>query len=191
MAWWDKVIDWIRLPARYLVPIAALSGFLVFASAKVLDRFGLTAFVQLGRPWIALVFLASLAVLVSLFVWEVGRWAKKRFDISQKANRRIVRLGKLTPDEKHILLGYLVKNTKTQYFAITDGVVSGLVSAEIIYQSSANGQPDSWAYNIQPWAWEYLKQHRGMVLSDEEVNELEQAEIDPEAESRQRGGFPW
>lgn len=74
-------------------------------------------------------------------------------------------LQRLSAEEKAYLRGYILDNTKTQYFEVTDGVVQGLVAAKILYRSaSITGRYSKSyipmiAYNIQPWAWEYLNKH--------------------------------
>lgn len=65
----------------------------------------------------------------------------------------------LSEPEKEILRGYVHNSTTTLYFPMSDGVVGGLEAQRILYRSSNIGHLDEWAYNIQPWAWEYLNDH--------------------------------
>jgi hypothetical protein len=45
-----------------------------------------------------------------------------------------------------------------------DGMVGGLQAERIIYRASSLGQSfDYFAYNIQPWAWEYLNKNRKLL----------------------------
>ncbi|MBU2802589.1 hypothetical protein HFV02_10085, partial [Acidithiobacillus caldus] len=44
------------------------------------------------------------------------------------------------------------------------GVVGGLVAEEIIYRSSSMGQFGAYfSYNIQPWAWDYLRKNPHLI----------------------------
>jgi hypothetical protein len=46
---------------------------------------------------------------------------------------------------------------------MADGVVGGL-DERVLYRASNLGQSvDYFAYNIQPWAWDYLNEHRKLL----------------------------
>ncbi len=43
---------------------------------------------------------------------------------------------------------------------MSDGVVGGLLTKRILYRSSSLSLSyTTFAYNLQPWAWEYLNSH--------------------------------
>jgi len=66
-------------------------------------------------------------------------------------------LHNLKPVEKAFLSPYVIDDENTRYFKIEDGVLRALEKKKIIYKSSSVGDLMSgWAYNIQPWAKEYL-----------------------------------
>jgi len=70
------------------------------------------------------------------------------------------RLKDLTKEEKKLLRDYIFKDTRTQYLRDEDGVVKGLEYEKIIYPATNVGSIlEGFAYNIQQWAWEYLKRH--------------------------------
>jgi len=46
-------------------------------------------------------------------------------------------------------------------------VVNGLEIEKIVFKSSNIGQLDEWAYNIQPWAWDYLNNHPELLASNQ------------------------
>ena len=119
----------------------------------------------------------------------MGYWIKKRYDNSSKQRNKVYRLKNLTFEEKEILLGYFVNESRTQKFAKTDGVVNQLEIDNIIFRSSNIGNLDSWPYNIQPWVWEFLKNHRAEILSDEEIDNFIISGRSPEKESRHRAGY--
>jgi hypothetical protein len=90
-------------------------------------------------------------------------YAKKRRELAAKFKQAEQRLHKLTEVEKKLLRGYIANQTRTQNFPIENGVVRGLEAEYIIYRAGSIGQLNSWPYNIQPWAWDYLNKHKGLL----------------------------
>ena len=70
-----------------------------------------------------------------------------------------------------MLASYVVGNTKTLTLDLRSGVAGGLESSRIIYRSSTLGSLHGFDYNIQPWAWDYLRQHRELLLTEPESDE--------------------
>lgn len=166
-----NVIDWVKLSPKYLIPFSLVSGLLIFANEKLLSTFGLSLLVNNIRPWIAIIFLISTALIASHFiVWLGGIITKKISQIHNK-NIYIKKLHKLSPDEKKILLSYLLQNTRTQTFPFNDGRLAELIHYQIIYQASDIGDIYDWQYNIQPWAWNYLLKHQDELFTESERKE--------------------
>ena len=74
----------------------------------------------------------------------------------------------LTPDERQVLRVYLESDTRTQYLDVQDGVAQGLAQARIIYRASNMGTLTTFAFNVQPWAWDYLRAHRELLEDRDE-----------------------
>ncbi len=70
-------------------------------------------------------------------------------------------LKQLTNDEKEILKYYLTENKRTQYFPLSSGVINGLCSKNLVYNSSNIAAQGSYnfAYNIEDIAFNILKIH--------------------------------
>jgi len=155
-----NLVDWIKLSPRYLLPICIFAGFVVFAPPQVLSIFGLIDMVSRYRPWFGLAFLLSAALLASSAVFAFYEFMKKkRLEEAVRKHRRL-RLHQLTEDEKELLRGYIHNQTRTQYLSMSDGRVGQLQTEKIIFRASNLGDYlDGFAYNIQPWAWEYLNDH--------------------------------
>ena len=96
--------------------------------------------------------LSMISIDISQLVFM--KWKRKR-----KYKNRLKYLYQLTIQEKNILSGYIDDDTKTQELSIMSGVVKGLEYAGVIYRSTDLGSAAgaSFDYNIQPWAWHYLK----------------------------------
>ena len=166
-----NVIDWVKLSPKYLIPFSLVSGLLIFANEKILNTFGLSLLVNNIRPWIAIIFLISTALIASNFIVWLGGIITKKISQTRNKNICIKKLHKLSPDEKKILLSYLLQNTRTQTFPIKDARLAELIHYQIIFESSTIGEIDNWPYNIQPWAWNYLLKHQDELFTESERKE--------------------
>lgn len=81
----------------------------------------------------------------------------------KRQKNEIELLKSLTPVECAYLLEYLINKTQTAYFPIGDGVVGGLVSKRILYNGSTVGRGSSFAFNLQPWAYELILAHPEII----------------------------
>lgn len=156
--------DWLKISSTHLFAIAAAAAVLLFSPLPVLSALGLAQFVAYFRMWIGFALLICGAVLVARGLASVIALVKTRSQRSRMMKRKQARLHKLTPDEATVLAGYLGDETRTQYFQLTNGVVQGLLAEGIVFRVSTEG---SWlrgfAYNIQPWAMDYLTAHPELV----------------------------
>jgi hypothetical protein len=86
---------------------------------------------------------------------------KRKAEVAKlKLEQRKKSLHELTADEKAYLIPYVLENQNTQYFLLEDGIAGGLQAKTIIYRASNLGSlVGGWAFNIQPWARDYLKEH--------------------------------
>jgi hypothetical protein len=156
---YTKILDWIKLSPRHLLPLAIFTGFLVFAPPDLLDVFGLTDFVERYRMYFGLGFLLSAALLLGSGIAAGYDWRQRRREEAQFKQRLEQALEHLSEPEKEVLRGYIDSGTKTRYFSMKDGVVGGLRTQGILYPPNRLGDMERWAYNIQPWAWDYLNDH--------------------------------
>jgi hypothetical protein len=166
---WSKLIDWIKLSPKYLLPIILVSGILIFAPTSFLAILGLDTFIILARPWIGIIFLLSSSLLIVNIFYSVYDWFKAEHKKKKIKGIRQERLHKLTPREKEIFLGYILNDTRTQYLDYSDGVARGLEAEGFIFMSSNVGDLDSWSYNIQPWVWDLFKNSFKSYFSEDDV----------------------
>lgn len=151
------LLEILKLAPRYLIALGVMAAFLLFAEENSLKFIGVFEFAQNNRSMLGL----ALVVTVPLFAVSVGAdtiiiikgWWRRR-----RLYRRIAeRLHCLTEDEKQILRFYICENTRANMLRIEDGVVQGLKSDRIIYQSASLGNVlEGFAHNISDFAWDYL-----------------------------------
>jgi hypothetical protein len=155
-----KLADLVKLSPRYVVPLAIALALLLFGPRWLLDGLGARPFVLQSRPYLGATLLLFVVMMLHAWIppsaqWVVS-WVKQQFTL--RALR--ARTHDLSDAEKAILRGYFDEGTNTQYFDLSDGVVSGLEHAKIIYQASIVGQDMTiFAYNLQLWARTYLRAH--------------------------------
>jgi hypothetical protein len=155
-----NIPEWLKISSVHLLAIAFSVGVLLFAPVEFLDLIGVTRFVNGFRMWIGFAFLISAALLLARAGASVFRDATLRVRQRWILKRRQRRLHQLTPSEKRALAGYIADDTRTQYFQLEDGVIQGLAAECVIARAASVGSIISgFAYNIQPWAWDYLKLH--------------------------------
>src|SRR5680860_653380 len=164
MTWPDKLLEWLKLTPKYLFCLLVASLILMFLPNNFLELLGIKEFRDIYRPWIGLIIIVTVSFLSVHACIPLVNLAKRKY-----SELRIIKLGQerlnnLTPIEEYILASYLRENTRTQYFSISDGIVSELEQSFILYRSSnMSHHLYDFAYNILPWAWKYLKKHSELV----------------------------
>lgn len=151
--------------------LAIATGISLVAPDFLLSGLGLSQLRDQYRPYLGGAFLVSSSVLAAHGLIALGRYAGTRLDKrrderdAEKAlEYRCQALHSLTPDEKAYLIPFVLEGKNTLYFKIEDGVAAGLVAKDILYQPSSVGSMISgFAHNIQPWAEEYLQEHRELL----------------------------
>lgn len=174
MDWIGKVTDWIKLSPKYLLPISLATGFIIFAKPEWLQLLGLTDLRAKYLSWIGAIFLLSTVLLLSHTAITFSSWVRKRFHMKRALKGAKERLHNLTAEEREILRNYIGNGTRTQELDIASGVVNELENDFIIYRSSNIGHLSGWAYNIQPWAWDYLNKHPELIFTKAELKMLKE-----------------
>lgn len=155
-----KFFEFLNVPLKYVIGAFVVSAILIFAPDGFLRRLGLLSYREEGKPYFALL-LAILAVLI------VGATVSPAIERSSNCLRiRAIKkqIKFLSTEERLILWKYIEGQTKTVNLGINSGVVGGLVRAGFIYNSSQVAVGGyAFAYNIQPWAWEYFNKHRDLL----------------------------
>lgn len=149
-----------KIPMVFLIAIIFVIGVILFIPeelAKILavDGFRKTFRVFLGPSLLLLIFL--LIARLFLFFTEIytkNKVLKNRFKLFQN----------LTPEEKEYLSEYVDKDKNSLIMPLEDGVIGGLETKGIVYIASNMGYlGGAFAFNLQPWALEYLKKNKKLL----------------------------
>jgi hypothetical protein len=147
-----------------LFAIALFTGIVLFGPSWLLDTLGMTDWVARYRAYFGLLFLLSAVLLLSRWGMAVYDWVQRRRQESQRLEQKQQWLHGLSEPEKQVLRQFLDNETTTRQLSMSDGVVGGLAAKGILFRSSPLGSAQfTFAYNIQPWAWEYLNSHPNLL----------------------------
>lgn len=161
-----------QISPTVLLAIATASGAVIFGGDRLAGPLGIIELRDEYRPHLGAAFLGTSALLLAYGLASAGKSITRKRRQRQLMSLRRKSLHTLTPDEKAYLGPYVLEDENTQYFQLEDGVVGGLAAKNILYQASGVARLLSGlAYNMQPWAKEYLAQNPHL---------LEGANPDPE-----------
>jgi hypothetical protein len=137
-----------------------------------INGLGMRDFIEAQRTWLGVAFLTCIVIGLSPLVTVTWRLAQQRWTRWERERQWHQRARSLTEPEKQILRGYIEGGTRTQSLDWGDGVVNGLITAQVLHQSSRNVYPTGWGgassqYNIHPWAWDYLRKHPELLAEGE------------------------
>ena len=143
-----------KIPAAFLVAIVTVLFLILFlpekyASTVAVDGFRNEYRVYLGPAFLISIFLSAARIFMFFMQGHVQRKAlKKKQEL----------LHRLTPEEKGYLVPYIEGQRNSVYVGIDDGIMSGLKTKGITYLAASMGSVlDGIAFNLQPWAREYLE----------------------------------
>ncbi len=161
---WSQLINWLKISNTHLFAIVIGCSILLFAPNTFIQKLGLSGIRNSYQLVISALFLIAISILGARGCVAIIQWIKKRITWRKNLKKRQQRLHSLTPEEKKILRDYIYGNTRTQTLLIQDGVAQGLASETIIYRIASVGDMlDGFAFNIQPWAWEYLNKNKELL----------------------------
>ena len=156
---WTKVLGWLKPKPSHLFACVLVTALLLFGPDTLLGYLSLQPLVQLYRPWLGVGLLLCAALLVSQGLAWVFTNPASAVNDWWMVWRLQGRLRDLSPPEKEVLRKYVDQQTTTLTFPLNDGVISDLVGKGILRQASNVSYSFSFAYNLQPWAWRYLRRN--------------------------------
>ena len=152
-----QIREWLKTPAHYFLPLLLITTFGLFAPEWMLKEIGIIKWRHDYNFYLGSVFIISFFFVSCHYSIVAIKWVSDRV-VEYSAKRiRIKRIKSLTLKEQVILAKYFKTNSKTVGLFYPSGVVAGLEAAEIIYPSSTEGFDQKTEFNIQEWAWVYIK----------------------------------
>ena len=154
----DKLTDFAdyfrKIPSAFLVAIVTVLGLILFLPDDYAQIVAVDGFRNEYRVYLGPAFLLTLsfsAAKIFTFLMQ-GYMQRKALKKKQKS------LHKLTPEEKGYLVPYIEGQQNSVYVGMDDGIMSGLRAKGITYLAANVGSLiDGFAFNLQPWAREYLE----------------------------------
>lgn len=159
------MLGWLKLPQTILWGLLIVCALMLWGPPQFITGLGLAAFIQTYRMYLGVAFLFFAVATVPRLIFHIFIWPLNAIKARRDHKRRIARLNDLSPDEKARLLHFIANETRTTTLDYTNGVTQRLAHAGIIYRASNLSQGGTrFAYNIQPWAWNYLRDHPELLM---------------------------
>ena len=153
----DKLTDFAdyfrKIPGAFLVAIISVLALILFLPGEISKSLAVYDFREKYKVFLGPVFLLTISFCFArVFIFFMsGHTERKRLKNRQKM------LHQLTPEEKGYLVPYIRHQKNTVSVGMDDGVMSGLEAKHITYCASSMGSVlEGFAYNLQPWARDYL-----------------------------------
>jgi hypothetical protein len=158
-----KILSLFKEPVRFIFSLAVVAALVLFAPDSIIGKLGLLKYREEGKPYLGGFILFSVAIIIARAIgFAIEKYDNFRLSVARKK-----RLHCLTIEEKYILSAYIEGQTRSMELPIQSGVVAGLVHAKIIYRATSLSNSmagfAAFAYNIQPWAWDYLNKHSDLL----------------------------
>jgi len=164
-----QALGWLKLPQRVLWALLVIAGFVLWGPKWFASGLGLEQFIETYRMYLGVVFLLFLAATLPTPIHWAASKAGEVVQERRHKEAREARLRDLSKGEKAVLRYYITNDTRTQTLNYADGITSALEEAEIIYRASNMSKSyTNFAYNIQPWALDYLRKHPEVIVSRNE-----------------------
>jgi hypothetical protein len=160
-----RLVELLKLRPETLLGIVIGTGVLVFLPESALAGLGLLGFVSTFRGWLGGAFVLFAALLIGKGLSTALDQVRKYIVERKLARDRRESFKYLSPPEKALLASYYNEQTTTQYFEIADGIANGLQAKGFVYiASNVGAHYTSFAFNIQPWAWQCLQDNPSLVI---------------------------
>lgn len=154
-------VEYLRkIPASFLVVIVVGLILILYLPEEHAKIVSVDGFRNENREFLGLGLLCMILVCVARLSTFIGQWFLKIITL----NKRQKSLHKLTPEEKGYLIPYIKEQKASIYVGIDDGIMSGLRARDITYNpTNAGDLLNGIAFNLQPWAREYLNNHQDLL----------------------------
>lgn len=143
-----------KIPAAFLVAVITVLLLILFLPENIAKILSVEEFRDKYRVFLG----PALLLAVSFGVARIyGSFGEKR-NTKRRVKALRETLHKLTAEEKGYLAQYILEGKNSVHVGGDDGVMMGLVGKNITYRASTVGDLlTGFAFNLQPWAREYLE----------------------------------
>ena len=158
--WFTKIVELLKSPRLSAVGVLITAAALWFPrrflppGAVAPDKF---------QVWVFVAFVVCTAALVVNAIAVGWSFISHKVTRHQIKSKMVSRLNNLSPDEQHVLYGYLAKRTVTQYLEIDSGIVGSLLGKNLVRMGARVGRFNTFAVNIDEEALQYLQEHPEVV----------------------------
>lgn len=152
-----RIADFLRkIPAEFLVALLTVVALILFLPEKQAEVLAIDDFRENFYTYLGPGFLLILSFCVARGI----SYGRDKWKMKQRREIRQAYLHNLTPEGKGFLLPYIRDQATSVYVGPEDGTMASLRSKEITYMAfSIEDSLTGFAFNLQPWAREYLEQN--------------------------------
>tara|TARA_R110002020_G_scaffold255137_3_gene468976 strand:- start:1548 stop:2132 length:585 start_codon:yes stop_codon:yes gene_type:complete len=126
------LFDLSKLPAKFFVLFALVTGFILFANELLLEKIQLDSIKNTYGPIIGLVFAISAGLtLLNVFIW-IGKKINFEWHFFQAKGKLRKRISELDDHEKAIFREFMICGQKSIEMPYDDPVVGGLMDAGLL-----------------------------------------------------------
>lgn len=159
MEWIKLVLSKLNLSATIFVTLIVSATMLVLSDGQA-KFFGLNQLIYEYRQYIGIGFLISYSLAMFFFFAYIYKKIKFFLNSPRRVGKKYFETS-ISKCEVDFLITqfYNFENnefTSSSTASLTDGRIVPLIAAGIIYKASEVGYMDEFAYNLNPWALEYL-----------------------------------
>jgi len=135
-----SLFDISKVPAKFFVLFALVTGFILFASDLLLQTFHIVKIEQEYGEYVGIIFLVSTCmVIINTFLWF-----NKQLKISQYKKRRKLKvehfIQSISASEQAVLREFIVPGMKTITAPIDDPTIAGMLHKDILYIAMSIGE---------------------------------------------------
>src|SRR4030042_3157025 len=101
--WIKNIIEWLRTPGNFFLPVFAASGFSLFAPLQLLKTLGIDFWRTEGKHYLGSAFVISAAFVICHYGSISTAWGVDNYHMLIAKRATHTRLKNLTPKEKTLL----------------------------------------------------------------------------------------
>jgi hypothetical protein len=149
-----------KVPAAFLVAIVTVLALILFLPEEYAKAIAVDSFREQYRVYIGPVFLLTLSFCVARFYMSLMDSYNQKKALKSKQES----LRKLTSEEQGYLIPFIAGKKNSIKVGLDDGVMAGLSAKGITYCPTSRGSKlDGFAFNLYPWAREYLDENPNLL----------------------------